>query len=88
MVISPYWLLVGLGVGVLIVFVLRRLGLFVRLALALAKVAGIVVLIILAGWAVGLWRLPRPLAQLVAGIPEPWEPVQRSVVSWFQSLWR
>jgi hypothetical protein len=88
MVISPYWLLLGLVVGVVAVFILRRLGLFVRLALALAKVAGIVFLIILAGWAVGLWRLPRPVAEFFSGIPKPWEPTQRSVLDWFQNLFR
>jgi len=85
---SPYYLLLGLGVGVVLVFVLRRLGLFVRLALALAKVAGIVFLIILAGWVVGLWRLPRPLAMFFAGVPEPWTPAQRSIGEWLNGLLR
>jgi hypothetical protein len=85
---SPYYLLLGLGVGIVIVFVLRRLGLFVRLALALAKVAGIVFLIILAGWVVGLWRLPRPLAVFFTGVPEPWAPAQRSIGEWLDGLFR
>jgi len=85
---SPYYLLLGLGVGIVLVFVLRRLGLFIRLALALGKVAGIVFLIILAGWVVGLWRLPGPIATFFSGIPEPWAPVQRSVWEWFNGLFR
>lgn len=88
MAFSPYYLLVGLGAGVVLVFVLRRLGLFVRLALALAKLGGIVFLIILAGWVVGLWRLPRPLAAFFSGVPEPWTPAQRSVGEWLNSLLR
>jgi hypothetical protein len=88
MAISPYYVLLGLGIGVVLVFVLRRLGLFVRLALALGKVAGIVFLIILAGWVVGLWRLPRPLAVFFSDLPRPWEPTQRSVLNWFTSLFR
>ncbi|MFW6136302.1 MAG: hypothetical protein ACOC7N_05730 [Chloroflexota bacterium] len=88
MTISPYFLLLGLVAGVVLVFILRRLGLFVRLALALAKVAGIVFLIILAGWAVGLWRLPGPIAQFLSGIPEPWRPAQRSVLEWFHGWFR
>jgi len=88
MAFSPYYLLVGLGVGVVLVFVLRRLGLFVRLALALAKVGGIVFLVILAGWVVGLWRLPRPLATFFSGIPAPWAPAQRSIGEWLSGLLR
>jgi hypothetical protein len=83
---SPYYILLGLGVGVVVVFVLRRLGLFVQLALALAKVAGIVFLIILAGWVVGLWRLPRPIANFFYGMPAPWAPAQRSVAEWLNGL--
>jgi hypothetical protein len=85
---SPYYILLGLGVGVVLVFVLRRLGLFVQLALALAKVAGIVFLIILAGWVLGLWRLPRPIAGFFSGIPAPWAPAERSVGEWLNSLLR
>jgi hypothetical protein len=88
MAISPYYVLLGLGIGVVLVFILRRLGLFVKLALALAKVAGIVFLIILAGWVVGLWRLPRPLADFFSVLPRPWEPTQRSVMDWFTGLFR
>lgn len=86
MAFSPYYLLLGLGIGVVLVFVLRRLGLFIRLALALAKVGGIVFLIVLAGWVVGLWRLPRPLAAFFSGASEPWAPAQRSIGEWLNGL--
>ena len=88
MAVSPYFLLVGLGIGVGVVFVVGRLALFLRLSLALAKLAGIVCLIILAGYAVGLWHLPRPMAEFFAGLPQPWVAPQARVHEWFMNFWR
>lgn len=88
MTISPAYLLLGLAIAAVFVFFIRRVQLLFRLGVALGKVAAIVLVIVVAGWAVGLWRLPRPMTELVSGLPEPWVPVQRSVLEWFTGLFQ
>jgi hypothetical protein len=84
--ISPYYILLGVGIGLVAIFVLRNLSLALRLAVALGKVAGIAFLVLLAGSVLGLWRLPRPLAVFLFGLRRLWQPVQRTVLSWFGGL--
>lgn len=88
MTISPAYLVLGVAIVAVFFFFLRRLQLLLRLAVALSKVAAVVLVIMVAGWAVGLWRLPRPMTQLLSGLPEPWEPVQRTVLEWFTGLFQ
>lgn len=88
MTISPAYLLLGVGIAAVLIFFLARLRLLLRLTLSLSKVAAIVAVIVLAGWAVGLWRLPWPMTRLLSGIPQPWEPAQRSLLEWFNSLFQ
>jgi hypothetical protein len=82
MSISPYYLLIGLGVGFLFVLLLRNLRLFLQFLLTLAKALLVAFLILLIGWVVGLWRLPQPIAWLFSEIREFWRPLQRAVMEW------
>ena len=84
--ISPYYLLIGVGAGFVIVFFLRNFRLALQIMLTLAIVVGIAFLVLLIGWAVGLWRLPQPVADLFFRVRRLWRPLQGSILEWFRSL--
>jgi hypothetical protein len=88
MSISPYYLLLGVGVGLVAILFLHNLRLALNIALTLGLVVGTVLLVLLIGSALGLWRLPRPLTGLFLGIRRLWQPFQRSISEWIRSLLR
>ncbi len=75
----PSYVLLGAAIVVFFVFFLRRPSLFVRLA-------GVFVLIALAGWAVGLWRLPPGVEQFLAGVSQPFRGARNTLLAWIVSL--
>jgi disulfide bond formation protein DsbB len=88
MSISPYYLLLGVGVGFVVVLFLRNLRLALQIMGTLAIVVGIAFLVLIIGWAVGLWRLPRPVAGLFFGVRRLWQPLQRSILERFRSIFQ
>jgi hypothetical protein len=86
--ISPYFLLLGVGVGLLFVLLLRNLRLALQLLLVLGKAVLLALLVLVIGWAVGLWRLPRPIAEFFFGMRRLWQPLQRSVLDWIRRMLR
>jgi hypothetical protein len=82
---SPYYILIGVAVGFLVVLFLQNLRLALEYLVIVGKVALILFLILLIGWIVGWWPLPRPLAILVLGLRRLWEPFQRDLLEWFRS---
>lgn len=75
----PSYLFLGAAIVVLFVFFLRRPSLFVRLA-------GVFVVIALAGWAVGLWRLPPGVERFLLGLPQPFRGARHTLLEWIVSL--
>lgn len=88
MPLSPSHLLLGAAIVVIIVFFLRRLSLLLRLTLGVGRLGIIVFVVILTGWAIGLWRFPEPVERFLFGLPQPWRPVQATIAEWLASLFR
>jgi hypothetical protein len=86
--ISPYYVLIGVAVGVVVVLLLRNLRLALQFLFMLGKLVGIALLIVLIGWAVGLWTLPGPVDGLFSGLQQLWKPLQRSVLDWIRRALR
>jgi hypothetical protein len=86
--ISPYYVLLGVGVGFFIVLLLRNLRLALQFLLMLGKAVAIALLIVLIGGAMGLWRLPHPVTGLFFGIRRLWEPLEQSVLEWIRRALR
>jgi hypothetical protein len=85
---SPYYVLLGIGVGLTVVLFLQNLRLAVQVVLTVGKVILIVSLVTLVGWLFGWWALPRPMAILFFGLRQLWEPFQTSLLDWFSGLFR
>lgn len=85
---SLYYVLLAVAVGIVIVFFVRYLRLALRLVLTLGKLAVAALLVLLVGWALGLWNLPRPLVTLFFGMRRLWQPFQVSLLEWIHSLLR
>lgn len=85
MSVLPSYLLLGAAILILFVFFLRRLDLFLRLTLMLVRLAVVVALVFVVGWAVGLWQIPPVMENILAWIPQPWRAAQLSFVEWFVS---
>lgn len=88
MSLSPSHLLLGAAIVVVFVFFLRRLRLLLQLTLGVGRLAAIVFVVILVGWAIGLWRFPEPVERFLFGLPQPWRPVQAAVAEWLASLFQ
>ncbi|MGD8969180.1 MAG: hypothetical protein PVI07_16870 [Anaerolineae bacterium] len=82
--ISPYYLLLGAGIGLFLVLLLRNLRLALQLLLVLGKAVLLALLVLVIGWAVGLWRLPNPVTAFFLGVRRLWQPLQRSVLEWIR----
>jgi hypothetical protein len=80
---SPYYVLVGIGVGLMVILFLQNLRLALQILLMVGRVVLVVLLIVLVGWLFGLWALPRPVAAFLFGLRRFWEPFQASFLEWF-----
>lgn len=85
MSVLPSYLLLGAAILIFFVFFLRRLDLFFRLMLVLGRLAVVLGLILVVGWAVGLWQIPPVMEDSLSRIPQPWRTAQLSFVEWFVS---
>lgn len=84
----PYYLLIGVAVGFLVMLFFRQLRLVLRVFWFVGKVATIAFLILLLGWIVGFWQLPRPLAILFYGLGQLWEPFHEALMEWLRGRFR
>ncbi len=79
---SPYYVLVGIGIGLTVILFIQNLRLALQVVLTVGKVVLVVLLITLLGWLFGWWALPRPLAVFLFGLRRIWEPFQTSLSEW------
>jgi hypothetical protein len=82
---SPYYILIGVAVGFVVVLALQNLRLALEYLLMVGKGAIILLLVLLFGRLVGWWELPRPLATFIFGLRRLWEPFQADLLAWFRS---
>lgn len=73
--IEPRTVLLALGVGLVILLIVRHARLLIELVLGLAKLAIVLLLILLIGWAFGLWPLPSPVLEAFSGLRALLEPI-------------
>jgi len=81
----PYYVLLGVAIGFIIVLVVQNLRLALEYLVMVGRVAIVVSLLMLLGGLLGWWDLPRPLASLVYGLRRLWEPFQVDLMEWIRS---
>ena len=84
----PYYILLGVAIGFVAVLVLRNLRLALQYLVMVGKVAAILFVLMLFGGLIGWWDLPRPLARFFTGLRRLWQPLQATVLAWFQRVFR
>ncbi len=82
--VLPYYILIGVGVGFIVILFLQNFRMAVEYLLTVGKVALVLFLILLLGWLVGLWDLPRPVALLLFGLRRLWRPFQLDLLRWIR----
>ena len=82
----PYYTLVGIGVGLVIILYLYDLRLALDYLLTLVKVLVIMTGLLFIGGVVGWWDLPRPMGPVVFRLNRLWVPFQQNLMAWIRSL--
>lgn len=82
MEILPYYVVLGVGAGFVVVLFVQNLRLAFHFLITLGKAAVVLLLVLLAGSFLGLWQLPRMLAVAPLGLRRLWEPVQADLLGW------
>lgn len=80
--ILPYYVLVAVGLAVFVAILLHNIRLALQLLLTMAKIAAILLVVLLFGSLVGFWELPRPVAVFFFGLRRIWQPIQESILEW------
>jgi hypothetical protein len=82
----PYYVLAGIGVGFVVVLLLENFRLALQFLVIVGKVAVILFLLTMVGWAVGWWEMPPAVLKRVFGLRRLWQPFQQSILQWIQDL--
>lgn len=84
----PYYLLIGVAVGFLVVLLVKDLRPILRVLLILGQVTIIALLILLLGWVVGWWGLPRPMVNTLVALDRLWKPFHEAFMEWIRGYFR
>ncbi len=86
MEILPYYVVLGVGAGFVVVIFVQNLRLAFHFLITLGKAAVVLLLVMLVGSLVGFWELPRGLTVVGLGLRRLWEPVQVDLLGWIRGL--
>ncbi len=84
MEISASYVVLVIGAGLAVVFLLQNVRMALRFLLTVAKLFAILFVLALFGWLVGWWDLPRPAAIVLYGLSRLWGPLKNYVMDWLQ----
>ena len=86
MEILPYYVVLGVGAGFVVVLFVQNLRLAFHFLITLGKASVVLLLMMLVGSFLGFWELPRGLAVVPLGLRRLWEPVQVDLSGWIRGL--
>lgn len=84
----PHYVLIGVGIVFAMVLLLSSVRLALRLLVILGKAAVILFLLLLLGWIVGLWQLPRPVALLLSSVSRLLRPFLETLLQYVRDQLR
>lgn len=84
----PHYVLIGVGIVCAMALLLYSVRLALRFLMILGKAAIVFFLLLLLGWIVGLWGLPRPVAMLLSGLDRLLRPFFETVLEYIRGQLR
>jgi hypothetical protein len=84
----PAWIyyVLGVGVGFVVVLLLNNFRVALEYLVMVAKAAVILFVLMLFGSLLGFWEVPQPVRVLTSGLRGLWEPFQRNLLDWLNSV--
>jgi len=86
MEILPYYVVLGVGAGFVVVLFVQNLRLAFHFLITLGKAAVVLLLIMLVGSFLGFWELPATLAVVPLGFRRLWQPTQVALLGWMKGV--